>query len=1068
MHKAITLLLFFSFVSIVHSQNWTRIEPSSIRKSGERKIKPSAYLLARIDDADMKKKLWSSPSEHQGRIEKDQELRVMLSDGIIDVFTIREYEMMEEGLAAAFPDFKTFLGTSQVNPFRSIRIDYTLNGFRALISEPGKNTYIDPYQTGDLSSRIIYTRSDISEQGDWRCLVANKKPVAPESSSNRFAGDCKLRTYRLAVAATAEYTIFHGGSVAAGQAAIVTAMNRVNQVFEQDISVRMILVANNSNLVYTDAATDPYTNNSAGTLLNENITNLDNVIGNANYDIGHVFCTTDSGVAYTPSVCYNASKGGGVTGQGSPVNDPFWIDYVAHEMGHQFGGNHTQNNDCNRASGAAMEPGSASTIMGYAGICSPNVQSNSDPYFHAHSIAEMTAHITGTSCANVVNISNTPPSINAVQNYTVPRSTFLVLEASATDNDGDALTYCWEQMDPEVGVMPPQSTNPVGPVFRSISPTASGKRYLPNLQAIIANTTPTWEVLPSVSRTMKFRATVRDHIASLACTDETNMTITVDGNSGPFLASEAISGVSFTGGQTLTYTWTVAGTNNAPVSCSNVDILLSTDGGLTYPTVVLANTPNDGSQSISIPAVSTTTARLMVKCSDNIFFDINNADFEISGGATSEFAIATSPSSGAVCNNSSIQFALTTSATGGFSTPINLSASALPPGATAGFSINPVVPGSTSTVTLSNFGSQVGNYTIVITGQAGGITKTNNYELTLNPLPGVPTLTTPANNASNVSLDPALSWHASSNAVSYNVQVSTSIDFSTNVLSYNENVAQANVTGLNSSTKYFWRVRAVNACGNSAFSSAFNFTTAGTTTEVCSTYSSEDVPKNIGVNNIIEHTSSLNIPLNQNITDLDLVNLEGRHTYIADLEFILRGPGATEVILFSGICSDQDNFDLNFDDAAASSTLPCPPIDGLVYQPAGQLSDFNGKNAGGEWTLILRDLYQDDEGMLNSWGLKVCYETTGGCDLTVTNTNPTGAASLLDAVGCAQSGNTITINLPANSIINLGENSLIINNNLNILSNNPVFLDYTAAGAAIEVKSGAQLKMENITIRQLP
>ena len=255
-----------------------------------------------------------------------------------------------------------------------------------------------------------------------------------------------------------------------------TSMARVNGLFERDVCLTMELVPNNDQLIFFNGNTDPFTNNSGGTMLSENINTCNSIIGSANYDIGHVFSTGGGGVAYLGSPC-GGSKAGGVTGGGSPVNDPFDVDYVAHEMGHQYGGNHTQNNSCNRASSAAYEPGSATTIMGYAGICAPNLQSNSDDHFHNHSINEMVAFTVngnGNTCASISATGNGVPTVSAgADGLTIPSSTPFELTETGSDPDGDAVTYNWEQYDlgPSTASGDNNLTNPSDnqPIFRSFS-----------------------------------------------------------------------------------------------------------------------------------------------------------------------------------------------------------------------------------------------------------------------------------------------------------------------------------------------------------------------------------------------------------------------------------------------------------------------------------------------------------------------------------------------------------------------------------------------------------------------
>jgi hypothetical protein len=258
-------------------------------------------------------------------------------------------------------------------------------------------------------------------------------------------------------------------------AAIVTTLNRVNGVFEKDAAVRMILIANNNLIVYTNAGTDPYSNGDPGLMIGENQANIDAVIGNANYDIGHVFGTNSGGLAGLGVTCLTGAKALGVTGSGAPIGDPFDIDYVAHEIGHQFNANHTQYNDCNRNNSTSVEPGSASTIMGYAGICAPDMQSNSNDYFSTASLYEMRPFVVTNGCDVEVVLTNSAPTVAPLSNYSIPASTPFFLTASATDPNG-SLTYCWEQIDIFTGTlrtMPPAATNIDGPMFRSLTPVAS-------------------------------------------------------------------------------------------------------------------------------------------------------------------------------------------------------------------------------------------------------------------------------------------------------------------------------------------------------------------------------------------------------------------------------------------------------------------------------------------------------------------------------------------------------------------------------------------------------------------
>ncbi|MFZ4477378.1 MAG: reprolysin-like metallopeptidase, partial [Saprospiraceae bacterium] len=630
----------FLFAQTGTKSVWSYVSESAIPPSGDRLIVPDVYQSFELDLAKMQENLATAPLENDGAFPINPvEIELPLPSGNLARFRIVEYKMMEDGLAAKVPGIKTYLGTGVEDPNATVRLDITLKGLHAMILSNEGAVFIDPYASQTTTHYISYFTRDFAKNPSdiMTCQFSDGQLVGGPKNNNvaEMVGDCGVRhEYRLAVSATGEYTTFHGGTVPLALAAIVTTMNRVNGVFEKDCAVRMILIANNNLIVYTNAATDPFTNGDPGLMINENQTNTDAVIGNGNYDIGHVFGTNSGGLAGLGVVCSNANKARGVTGSGAPIGDPFDIDYVAHELGHQFNANHTQYNNCNRNNSTAVEPGSASTIMGYAGICSPNVQNNSDDYFSTASLFEMRPFVTsggGSTCDNAITVSNSAPTVTGLTNYSIPISTPFVLTASATDPLGGSLTYCWEQIDAYVNpaqTMPPASTNTTGPVFRSLTPSTSPSRYFPALANVLANTTPTWEVLPSVGRTMNFRVTARDNFATAGCTGEAANTITTVAAAGPFLVTSPNTAVTYPGNSSQTITWNVAGTTAAPVSCPNVDILLTTDGGTTFTTLA-ASTANDGTQSVTMPNITTTTARIWIRCSNNVFYDVSNTNFSI-------------------------------------------------------------------------------------------------------------------------------------------------------------------------------------------------------------------------------------------------------------------------------------------------------------------------------------------------------------------------------------------------------------------------------------------------------
>ncbi len=620
---------------------WTDVDANSFAQRGQKMIEPQAHRLVEVDFETLKSVLQSAPTERTPLASTQPlQVEIPMPNGENWIFDMVYSPIYEAGFATQFTEVKTFAGTVADQPGVYGRFDYTPQGFHGMIMIAGETTvFIDPYTFGggDVSHYMSYQRSElINNNAPLACGVeaSHQSPsdfIAP-STRTPFAS-CVRREYRIAISASGEYTAFHGGTVPLAAAAQVTTMNRVNGVYERDLGIRMIIIANNADIIYTDGSSDPFTDGSAGAMINENQNNTNSVIGSANYDIGHIFSIGGSGLAGLGVVCNNNQKARGVTGIAQPVGDPYDIDYVSHEIGHQFGGNHTQNNSCNRVSDAAHEPGSASTIMGYAGICSPNVQNNSDDHFHGYNLQEMGNFISGNggTCAVEVDLGNTHPVIASVTTgLTIPGGTPFGMTVVATDAESDPMTYCWEQIDPAVATMPPVSTATGGPAFRSNSPIASPTRNFPNLADQLAGVSPVWEVLSDVDRTYNFRVTIRDNAPGGSCSEYTDAQISVDGDSGPFVTTNpTAAGVVWSGGATQTVTWAVAGTDVAPVSCANVNIMLSTDGGLTFPITLASNVPNDGSADIIAPNQTTTTARVRVECSDNIFYDISDNDFEI-------------------------------------------------------------------------------------------------------------------------------------------------------------------------------------------------------------------------------------------------------------------------------------------------------------------------------------------------------------------------------------------------------------------------------------------------------
>ena len=648
------ILLLGTFV-FGQNQHWKKVEKEK-RGNIEKRIEtnavyPKVLTLIEFEDQALNTFLSSVPNRSSNQ-EKDLNaiLELPMPDGSSLSFFIEEASIMHPKLQSKFPDIKSYAGYGVEDKSAYLRFDRSHKGyhFQVLSAKHGV-VKIDPVK-GENKTHMVYYKKDLhikDHQHGFECAFEGKKhgvtSMNESSESSRFLlGDTDLRDYKLAVAATGEYTSYHGGTVEDAIAAINTTITRVVGIYEKEFSITMTLVANNDIVIYTNSMTDPFTNGNASMMISENMTNMNSEIGSSNFDIGHLFGTSGAGLAYLNGPC-GSNKAGATSAVANPVGDFFDVDYVCHEMGHQFGANHTQYNACNRNNATSMEPGSGSTIMAYAGICAPNVQSNSDAYFNAASIEEIENFTTtgnGNSCPTKSDFGNLFPSVSAGSNYFVPKSTPFALTASASDPDGDELTYCWEQRD-NIGsaTQPPVSTNLLGPMFRSLSPSLESTRYFPSLSDVINGNSSEWEVLPSVGRTMNFRVTVRDNAPGNGLTDEDDMIVTVDALSGPFELLIPNTGVEWNTGESQTITWDVANTDLAPVSCGNVDLLLSLDGGFTYPTTLASNVPNDGSHTITVPNLMSSFARIRINCSDNIFYDISDTDFGLNAPVFPDYCI---------------------------------------------------------------------------------------------------------------------------------------------------------------------------------------------------------------------------------------------------------------------------------------------------------------------------------------------------------------------------------------------------------------------------------------------
>jgi hypothetical protein len=663
--------LFFGSTVQAKSNNaelWRAKSESRIAPRGNRIIIPEQYQVYSLNRDVLKRIFDDAPLEFSENAQsRETIIGIPTPDGTIERFRILESPVLAPNNAAEFPDWKYFQAYGIDDPTATARLGITANGFHASVFSTRGTYQIDPYQRNDMDNYITYYKKYISAERNFHCLLDKKlfNEDYPEPQSflvaPQFSHGSQIRTYRLAIAVTGEYTAVFG-SQANALAQVTTTTNRMNGVYRKDFAVGLQLVSG-TNLIYTDPATDPYTNVINGAQLDVNQTNINTVIGAANYDVGHLFATSNNGLAQLSSIC-GSGKARGASGQPNPQGDGFDVDYVAHEIGHQIGANHTFNADPNCGSGssaARKEPGSAVTIMGYAGICgsTANLQRNSIDIFLGHSQQEAIAFLGGAGggCGTLSG-TNQIPTVTAPASVSIPFNTPFALTATASDGDGHALTYSWEHNTASGGSTSnyPGTTDDddvnLGTsriLMRPYLPSNSPTRTFPSLTYILnnANEAPvtftgtsatgsvcaatciTGEDLPSVARTINYRVTVRDNFGGVA---DATTDVTFVNTTTPFAITSQNTAVTYAGNSVQTITWNVSGTTAAPINTANVRIFFSFDGGQTFPTMTNP-VPNNGTLNFIMPNVSTTQGRIKVQAEGNIFFDINNANITINAVA---------------------------------------------------------------------------------------------------------------------------------------------------------------------------------------------------------------------------------------------------------------------------------------------------------------------------------------------------------------------------------------------------------------------------------------------------
>ncbi len=640
---------------------------------------PAEFRLLKANEPLLRQQLLAAPEFLAG--DAPTELDLPLPNGALGRFAVQSAPIMEPELAAKYPRIKTFVVKGIDDPTATGRLDLTPAGFHGYVQSAAGEFFIDPYAGGDVTHYISYMKPDAQREPKQYVEAAPNQtdPFGQRGiqSTQIDLGDVK-RTYQIAMSATGEFTAtqcaqpgaqctFDDQTRETALAAIVTGMNRVTQIYEREFAVSFILANNTDELIFTDADNDPYSEElELYTLIDEFVGAADQELPISAYDLGHVLGGGENaggGLAF-PFTCDATEsylKLTGATTIDEPVGDPFWVDYVAHEIGHQFGADHSYNASAgggctSRVASFAFEPGGGSTIMSYAGICEDqNIQNSVDGMFNAGAYVQIAQHITteqGAGCEDQIVTGNSAPVVDAGNDYVVPRDTPFVLTAVVEDAEQSAaeLTTSWEQYSlgaawPFESILPntDQQDGSTRPILRVFAPSSSPERIVPSLANILDGTYEnSGEDLPSINQVMTFRATVRDNAAGSGGVSSDDMRLTVEQNAGPFRVTSHNTTETVEIIETNTpiaINWDVAATDRPPVSCSSVTVSFSADGGQTFDYILKSETANDGAETVLVPSILpvTSNGRIKVACTDNIFFDINKGNLEVVEGEPINF-----------------------------------------------------------------------------------------------------------------------------------------------------------------------------------------------------------------------------------------------------------------------------------------------------------------------------------------------------------------------------------------------------------------------------------------------
>ncbi len=993
----ITFLLSIIVIGSSFGQQDNGILSAEISDSewDERYIKPNNYFGFSLDE----ERYFESLKDLSNKDQQQRTFELPMPDGSIEVFVLQAYDIMEEELAKKYQDIRAFRGHHQLKQEYRIHLSISPSGLDAALETDHGLALIHKVSGEDQNLYASYWLEDypnsVNGVESFHCDVDHEQEELYDAvhaandghKNNKSAADYDLLRYRVAIATTGEFSNKYGGTENSVMAEVVTILNKVNLALHRDAGIELQLINNTEQVFFYTASTDPYTNGNTGAMLGENGPVLRNRLGSANYDIGHVFGTNAGGLASLGSVC-QGNKENGVSCQFGNYSSTNFFIIVAHEMGHQFSATHTFNNcEGNETPGTAFEPGSGNTIMSYSGAgCAMWNQNINDAYYHINSIQRIWNFTrdqgAASECAAKIETDNECPEINIpyTSGFYIPLKTPFELEGQAIDANGDNMTFTWEQYDLGAPVPPGQLPRGDAPHFKFNPPVNEPYRSFPSLQNILnRNFFDRLDYLPDSTRLMTYRFTARDNNAEAGAVSWEEFSFYVTDEAGPFAVVQPNNGESLTAGVYNFINWDPAESQLAPVNCANVDIMISLNGGLTFPDTLAKATPNDGRALVLIPedVLGENNVRIKIKCSESIFFDISDRNSNVVAPSEPGYVGIIEPEYQEICLPEEAKIVIETKSILDYDSTVFVNYDlSFTDGVQVDLASDRLTPGENLDLTVQ-MDEEIAGDTLVIQVQLFNNKDTFEYTsriLAISNNFGDQVLLSPADGISGGSLVPDFEWTRSADARSYQLQIATNASFGSQFIVYEENVTGTSIQKpitLDGSTIYYWRVNAINKCGTHITGKVNVYATEVLS---CSEYSYTGGPIRISPNGTPEVQMILTVVESGPVNDLNVLNVSASHDFVGDLSAKIISPdGGTEVKLWSNQCANRTTVSASFDDEATEE-FDCLYLStpGPAIEPEEPLANFNGLEQFGNWTLVVEDNSGGSGGELESFAIEVC------------------------------------------------------------------------------------------------